>query len=119
MYSVLGRVVIYAKDVEEAASFYSRFFGYSVIREEGSSTVELEPSRGGTAITLQPTPNAEAHGQTSIELVFDVKNIETFKAKCAKKGLNFGETQQADGYEFSIAKDPCNNLISISSKAYR
>jgi hypothetical protein len=52
-------------------------------------------------------------------LVFDVRDIEAFKAQAAVNGLMFGGTHRADGYSFSTGKDPDGNSVSISSRDLR
>ena len=38
----LGRVVLYARDVEATVAFYATHFGFSVLRLPGDRIVELE-----------------------------------------------------------------------------
>ncbi|SAL47400.1 hypothetical protein AWB65_03785 [Caballeronia humi] len=57
-------------------------------------------------------------GQVTVKLVFDIEDIEAFKAQCATQGLEFGSSRQADGYRFANAKDPDGNSISISSRSF-
>jgi hypothetical protein len=69
---------------------------------------------------LHPAAKGQrAGGQTAVKLVFDVEDVEAFCARCAENGLRFGVIHKADGYVFANAKDPCQNAISVSSRAFR
>jgi hypothetical protein len=57
-------------------------------------------------------------GQVTVKLVFDIEDIEAFKAQCAQQGLEFASSHRADGYSFANAKDPDGNSISISSRSF-
>jgi hypothetical protein len=48
-----------------------------------------------------------------------VEDVEAFCRRCAEDGLEFGAIHKADGYQFANAKDPCQNSISVSSRAFR
>ncbi|HEV2505734.1 MAG TPA: VOC family protein [Mesorhizobium sp.] len=112
----LGRVVIYARDVEETARFYERHFGFTAIRSPGDRIVELVASDGGANILLHQAAKGQRSGQSAVKLVFDV---ELFCRQRAEAGLDFGLIHKADGYLFANAKDPCQNPISVSSRAFR
>lgn len=115
----LGRVVIYARDVEETARFYERHFGFTATRSPGDRIVELVASDGGANILLHQAAKGQRSGQSVVKLVFDVEDVELFCRQRAEHGLDFGAIHKADGYLFANAKDPCQNPISVSSRAFR
>ena len=117
---VLGRVLLYVRDIETVAEFYALHFGFRIHREEGDRVVELEgPAGAGSNIMLHPLGRGRKGGQTIAKLVFDVPDVEAFCTRAAEHGLPFGTVHKADGYAFANAKDPAGNSISISSRAYR
>jgi hypothetical protein len=44
--------------------------------------------------------------------------VPAFCAALAKKGLSMGKVHKGDGYVFANAKDPSQNSISVSSRAF-
>jgi predicted enzyme related to lactoylglutathione lyase len=115
----LNRIVIYARDVEEAVAFYVTHFGFEVHREEGDRIVELIAPSGGSNIMVHPAAKGQKVGQSIVKLVFDVEDVEAACAQFAANGLDFGSIHRADGYCFANSKDPCQNSISLSSRAFR
>lgn len=117
--TVLGRVILYVRDIEKIASFYATHFGFQIHRKEGDRIVELSsPSAQGSNIMLHPLGRGRKSGQTVVKLVFDVQDVELFCATSARHGLKFGSIHQADGYIFANSKDPAGNSVSVSSRAF-
>ena len=115
----LNRLVIYARNVEDMARFYERHFGFTAVRLPGDRIVELVAQDGGANIMLHPAAKGQRSGQSSVKLVFDVEDVEAFCAKRASSGLAFGPVHKTDGYLFANAKDPDQNSIQVSSRAFR
>jgi predicted enzyme related to lactoylglutathione lyase len=115
----LATILIYARDVERSAAFYQNYFGFALSADQVSGLITLESPSGGARIALHPAAKSVKLGQVAVKLVFDVADIEAFKARSAERGLVFGSTHQADGYTFANTKDPDKNSIAISSRAYR
>ena len=117
---VLGRILLYVRDIKFVAEFYARHFGFRILKEEGDRVVELEsPAGTGSNIILHPLGRGRKGGQTIAKLVFDVPDVEAFCTRANRHGLPFGTVHKADGYDFANAKDPAGNSISVSSRAYR
>ena len=119
MNPALGTIIIYARDVHKTAAFYSQNFGFTTTGELVEGLVELIAPGGGAGILIHPAAKSLKLGQVGVKLSFHVQDIEAFKAQAASRGLEFGATHRANGYTFANAKDPDNNSISISSRAYR
>jgi len=114
----LNRLIIYTKRVPEMIAFYTRHFGYAVRQLPGDRIVELLPEAGGAALLLHPAAKSQKEGQALVKLVFDVEDVEAFCREAKADGLDFGAVHQADGYTFANAKDPSNNSVSVSSRAF-
>ncbi|MET3118077.1 putative enzyme related to lactoylglutathione lyase [Undibacterium sp. GrIS 1.8] len=114
----LNAIMIYAKDIQKTADFYQQFFGFSS-KPESEGLVELVSPDGSTMILIHQAAKSLKLGQAGVKLVFSVLDIEAFKAQSLERGLAFSSTHQANGYQFANAKDPDNNSVSISSRAYR
>ncbi|OIQ26990.1 MAG: glyoxalase [Alphaproteobacteria bacterium MedPE-SWcel] len=117
MAPAIGRVVIYTRRIDQMAEFYSRHFGFAVLRSPTDRIVELVPQTSGLTILLHPAAAKQKEGQALVKLVFDVDDVEAFCAEARTEGLEFGKIHQADGYCFANAKDPAKNSIQISSRA--
>ncbi|MBY5590270.1 VOC family protein [Rhizobium leguminosarum] len=115
----LNRLVIYAGNVEETARFYEKHFGFKATILPGDRIIELVAQDGGANIMLHQAAKGQRGGQSAVKLVFDVEDVEAFCTRCAENGLEFGAIHKADGYQFANAKDPCQNSISVSSRAFR
>lgn len=118
MNSFLNTVLIYARDMHRSARFYQTFFGFEGSGEIVEGLITLT-SPGGASIAIHQAAKSVKLGQVGVKLVFDVKDVEAFKAKSEKLGLKFGATHQANGYAFANAKDPDKNSVAISSRAFR
>ncbi|UOA26185.1 hypothetical protein DSM107133_00877 [Pseudosulfitobacter sp. DSM 107133] len=118
MSAQLGRIIIYTRKLDEVAAFYCRYFGFERRQLEGDRIVELVAQGTGAHILLHPLPKGRKEGQTLVKLVFDVQDVAAFCRQASEKGLQFGAIHQADGYSFANAKDPAQNSVSISSRAF-
>ncbi|PDT03780.1 glyoxalase [Rhizobium chutanense] len=115
----LNRLVIYAGNVDETARFYEKHFGFKATTLPGDRIVELVAQDGGANIMLHQAAKGQRSGQSTVKLVFDVEDVEAFCTRCAENGLEFGAIHKADGYLFANTRDPCQNSISVSSRAFR
>ncbi|MEI2296533.1 VOC family protein [Ensifer sp. MJa1] len=115
----ISRVILYAHDVEATIRFYERHFGFRASRNVGDRIVELIPADGGVSLMIHPASKGQKRGQSLVKLVFDISDVEAFRANCAASDLAFGPVHQADGYQFANAKDPSGNPISVSSRAFK
>lgn len=115
----LGGLVLYVRDIEAVAAFYETHFGFTALRLPGDRLVELIPSDGGAHLMLHPVAKSQKSGQSLVKLTFDVADVEGFCRLSAEKGLDFGPMHHAYGYEFANARDPAQNPISVSSRAFR
>lgn len=114
----LGRIIIYTKKLEELAEFYCKHFGFTALHHEGDRLVELNPPTVGVSILLHPASKGQKEGQSLMKLVFDVEDVEAFCLDAEKQGLLFGAIHHCTGYAFANAKDPSNNSVSVSSRAF-
>ncbi|MGE8475527.1 MAG: VOC family protein [Paraburkholderia hospita] len=119
MQASLNRILLYVRDVARACAFYQRYFGFTATRDNDDRIVELTSPHGGAILMLHPAAKGVKAGQATVKLVFDVEDVEAFKAHCATDGLVFGATHRTDGYSFANAKDPDGNSVSISSRGFR
>ena len=112
------RIVLYVRDLEKIADFYSTHFGFIRSPRVHDDLIEITSPSGGCALLLHQASKGHRIGQSCIKIVFDVEEIEAFKQEAAEKGLKFGKTYKGPGYEFANARDPAKNPISISSRAF-
>ena len=118
MEATLGRIIIYAKNVERMCSFYEKFFGFKSRSLPEDRIIELVPPHGGACLMLHPAAKSVKTGQVTVKLVFDVRDVQKFCDHSLKNGLKFGTIHQADSYSFSNAKDPEKNSIQVSSRKF-
>jgi catechol 2,3-dioxygenase-like lactoylglutathione lyase family enzyme len=114
----LGRVVLYARDVEACLAFYAKHFGFRAQRAEGDRITELANPDGGANIMVHQAAKSLKKGQVLVKLVFDVENVAGFVKQAAERNLTFGPIQDGGGYFYANAKDPDGNSISVSSRAF-
>jgi catechol 2,3-dioxygenase-like lactoylglutathione lyase family enzyme len=119
MQVVLGTVIIYARDMQESASFYSKYFGFETSGEVVEGLIELNSQGTGAQILIHQAAKTVKLGQVGVKLSFHVDNVEKFVQTAKELGLEFGPIHQANGYQFANAKDPDNHSISISSRSLR
>ncbi len=119
MAPILNSLILYAPDMQRTAAFYQTYFGFTTTGEVIEGLIELTaPESGASLLIHQATANVK-QGEVGVKLVFSVPDVEAFKTKSALLGLEFGSTNQANGYAFANAHDPDHNSVCISSRAYR
>lgn len=100
-------------------AFYTGHFGFSALHDDADRLVELVHTDHPVKLLLHPAAKSQKQGQSCVKLVFNIQDVPAFREQAQKSGLEFGAIHKADGYVFANAKDPSNNPISISSRAYR
>ncbi len=119
MNSPLGSIVIYARDMQKTAEFYSQHFGLQTTGEVVEGLIELRAVQGGASILIHQAAKSVKLGQVGVKLSFHVQDVAAFAAAAAERGLKFGAIHEANGYQYANAKDPDKNSVSISSRAFR
>ncbi|SDR94552.1 hypothetical protein SAMN05216271_0795 [Halopseudomonas sabulinigri] len=119
MSAALTGIILYAKDMQRSAAFYQQHFGFSGSGEVVEGLIELTAGDGSCSILIHQAAKSLKFGQATVKLMFSVQDVEAFKTRSAEQGMHFGSTHQANGYSFANAKDPDQNNICISSRAYR
>ncbi len=119
MNTPLGTIIIYARDMQKSAAFYSRHFGFTTSGQVVEGLIELSPQVGGAGILIHQAAKSVKLGQVGVKLSFHVPDVIAFVAAAAANGLKFGAIHQANGYQFANTKDPDNNSVSVSSRAFR
>jgi predicted enzyme related to lactoylglutathione lyase len=114
----ISRILLYVRDPQRIAAFYTRYFGFVQKPPVHDDLVEIVSAPGNFSLLLHQASKGHRVGQSAIKIVFDVDDIEAFKATAARKGLKFGITYKGDGYEFANARDPAKNPIQISRRAF-
>ena len=111
----VARVVLYVRDIPRVATFYERFFSMKPLPGATEGWVELASPSGGCTIALHQAAKSQKSG-AAMKLVFAVADVEEFVRAKKQEGLMFGVIHRPDGFEFSNAKDPAGNSISVSSR---
>ncbi len=119
MQADLNCLILYARDVVRSAHFYQLFFGFQSSGEVEDGLINLFAPSSGLHLRIHQAAKGAKLNQAGVKLCFAVRNIEIFKQEAADLGLQFGPSQQGNGYSFANANDPDGNSISISSWAYR
>jgi predicted enzyme related to lactoylglutathione lyase len=78
----LGRLVLYARDVDATVGFYEKHFGFKALRQQDDRIVELVASDGGASLMIHPAGNAQKMSQSLVKMVFDVEDVTAFCARC-------------------------------------
>jgi len=110
--------MLYVRNVEATCDFYERRFGFTCLVDPDDRVAELKSPNGGAILMVHQAAKSVKTGQVTVELVFDIEDVEGFKKRCSMQGLDFGSTHKAGGYCFANAKDPDGNSVSISSRAF-
>ena len=115
MNTPLGSIVIYARDMQKTAEFYSQHFGLQTTGKVVEGLIELRANQGGASILIHQAAKSVKLGQVGVKLSFHVQDVAAFAAAAAERGLKFGAIHEANGYQYANAKDPDKNSVSISS----
>jgi predicted enzyme related to lactoylglutathione lyase len=115
----LAFVLIYARDPQKTAEFYRKHFGFTTSGQVQEGLIELSSSAAGASLLIHQAAKSVKLGQVGVKLMFSVQDIEAFKLRSAALSLVFGSTHQARDYSFANAKDPDNNSVAITSRAFR
>ncbi len=114
----IARIILYVKDIPKVAAFYQRHFGMVPLAGQTAGWLELSAPGGGCNLALHQAARTQRSG-AAVKIVFAVRDVSGFAAKCAAAGLEFGPIHKAEGFEYANAKDPAGNSISISSRGLR
>lgn len=114
----IARVILYVRDVPRICAFYESFFGMHPLPGATDGWVELASSSGCCTVALHKAAATEKNG-AAMKLVFGVAHVRAFKSAKEKEDLKFGVVHEADGFEFSNAKDPAGNSIEVSSRGLK
>lgn len=115
----LCTIIIYAKDMQQSARFYSEHFGFATTGKVVEGLIELKAPDGGASILLHQAAKSLKTGHAGIKLSFDVPDVQAFVDQAIRKNLAFGPVHQANGYAFANTKDPDGNSVSVSSRRFR
>jgi predicted enzyme related to lactoylglutathione lyase len=111
----IARVILYVRDIPKVAAFYQKHFGLKPLPGAKPGWLELGGPEAGCTIALHQAAKSQKSG-AAMKIVFGVADVSAFKAQRAREGLKFGPIHEAEGFEFTNAKDPAGNSISISSR---
>lgn len=101
----------------KVSAFYCTHFGFQQESPPEPEQIRLTSPSGGCALTLlKASKGHKTGGQSQVKLVFEVKDVESFKQASAQRGLHFGVTHRGEGYAFANVRDPAKNLVQISSR---
>jgi predicted enzyme related to lactoylglutathione lyase len=114
----ISRIVLYVRDIPKVATFYQTHFGFRPLPGTEPGWLELAAPGGGSSIALHQASKAQKRG-SEIKIVFGVRDVRGFKAGCEANGLRFGVVHDTGEFQFSNAKDPAGNSISISSRGMK
>lgn len=115
----LATIILYAKDMQRSARFYSEHFGYVTTGEVSEGLIELQPADGGAEILIHQAAKSLKLGGAAIKLSFSVRDVQQFVERANLAGAAFGSIHQANGYAFANTKDPDGNSVSVSSRRFR
>jgi catechol 2,3-dioxygenase-like lactoylglutathione lyase family enzyme len=119
MPAILGTIIIYARDMQKSAAFYRQYFGFDMTGEVVDGLITLNAPGAGADILIHQAAKSIKLGQAAVKLSFHVEDVVGFVQEAQASGLAFGPVHEANGYQFANTKDPDNNSISISSRAFR
>ncbi|MCJ8507231.1 VOC family protein [Rhizobium lemnae] len=114
----VGRIILYAHDVDAMVAFYAHHFGFRARTAFDEAMTELTPVEGGAVLLIQKAGASLTYGQSILELVFDVVDVDDFVKRATERGLVFSPVVQAEGYRYARTTDPNGNTISVSSRAF-
>ena len=112
----LTAVILYVRDIPKMAQFYQQHFGYEAMPSTEPGWLELKTPEGCT-IALHQAAKSQKRG-SEIKLTFAVRDVAAFRTRALRLGLKFGVMHEVRGFQFSNAKDPAGNSISISSRSF-
>lgn len=106
MTASFNTILIYARNPAATSAFYKDHFGFKTTGELRDGLIELSAPDAGISLLIHQAAKSLKFGQSVVKLVFSVSDVEKFKVDSAQRGLEFGSTHQANGYQFANAKDP-------------
>jgi predicted enzyme related to lactoylglutathione lyase len=111
-------VILYVKDIPKVADFYQRHFGLKPLPSKLEGWLVMETAPGGFTVALHQAAVSQKSG-AAMKIVFGVADVYKFVRERAENGLKFGPVHETGQYEFSNAKDPAGNSISVSSRGLK
>lgn len=110
----LSRVIIFTRDVDRLAKFYSLHFGLEPVGEANDEWTEL--SAGACNLAFHRTAEKTDGSDKGIKFVFAADDVAAEKTKLEGVGIKMTKIFTFGNIEMCDGQDPDGNRFQISSR---
>ena len=123
---VLGRVMLYAKDLKKMTAFYRDVLGFGVIPSRydpeefvvldvGSAQLCLHQIPEVIARTITITDPPEPRYKVPVKIMFVTEDVETLRERLIARGVPMGSLQSYPPLIYCDGPDPEGNIFQITN----
>jgi len=123
----LARIIVFAKDMQEMASFYGNVIGMRQVETADSSDVFISFDAGAAQLSLHAIPERYAAGieiadppvpreGTPLKFAFYAKNVAEVRAELVERGANLGPVREFGALHLCDGVDPEGNIFQLSNR---
>ena len=112
----LGRVILFAQDVERLAAFYEQGLGLTVVGERAPRWLRLDA--GGVELALHGVhvvATGEPRTDTPVKVVFLVEDMQAARTRLVAAGGRMRDVRDVGDYAICDGVDPEGNVFQIAT----
>lgn len=114
----LNHIDLQLPDVQEAASFFERFFGFERLGNHGSPAIAILRGDGPFTLVIQRRAEGERYPENFHIgfLVPTVEQLHAFHARATAEGLSISPIQRGARGTLTYCRGPGDLLIEVSHR---
>jgi catechol 2,3-dioxygenase-like lactoylglutathione lyase family enzyme len=123
---VLGRVMLYAKDLKKMVTFYRDVLGFGIIPSRFDPEEFIVLDAGGAQLCLHQIPDVIARtidisdppqprSKVPVKIMFVIEDVETMRERLLARGVPMGSLQSFLPLIYCDGQDPEGNIFQITN----
>ena len=123
---VLGRVMLYAKDLKKMTAFYRDVLGFGVVPSRYDPTEFVVLDAGSAQLCLHQIPEViartititdppEPRYKVPVKIMFVIEDVEGMRDRLIARGVQMGSLQNFPPLIYCDGHDPEGNIFQITN----
>ena len=123
---VLGRVMLYAKDINRMVAFYRDILGFAVLPSRYDPAEFVVLDAGSAQLCLHQIPDviarnmniadpAEPRSKVPVKIMYVIEDVASMRESLLARGVQMGELQNFTPLVYCDGQDPEGNIFQITN----
>jgi catechol 2,3-dioxygenase-like lactoylglutathione lyase family enzyme len=123
---VLGRVMLYAKDLKRMVAFYRDVLGFQIVPSRYDPNEFVVLDAGNAQLCLHQIPEViarnidisdppEPRSKVPVKIMFVIEDVEGTRERLIARGVQMGSLQSFPPLVYSDGNDPEGNIFQITN----